>query len=138
MKNTATAIWKGKGASGEGTISTKSKILSEAPYSYKTRTQWSNATNPEELVAAAHAGCFAMKLAFTLESAGYSPEEIIADCEVTFEAGEVKSSHIHVKVRVSQIGKAEFDDLISESGKSCPISKVLNAEMNVSAELFQL
>lgn len=136
MKNNATAIWKGKGASGEGLISTKSKILSEAPYSYKTRTQWSNATNPEELVAAAHAGCFAMKLAFTLETAGYAPEEIIADCEVTFEAGAVKSSHINVKVRVPQISKTEFDDLIADSGKNCPISKLLNTQMEVHAELI--
>lgn len=135
MKNNATAFWKGKGASGEGKLTTKSKILSEVPYSYKTRTQWDNATNPEELIAAAHAGCFAMKLAFTLESAGYSPEEIIADCEVTFEGGEIKSSHIKVKVKVSEIEKTEFDELISSSGKNCPVSKLFNTQINVNAEL---
>jgi osmotically inducible protein OsmC len=136
MKNTATAIWKGKGASGEGQISTKSKVLNGASYSYRTRTQWDNATNPEELVAAAHAGCFAMKLAFVFESAGYAAEEINATCEVTFEAGEVKSSHIELKVRMTGIGKMEFDQLVEDSGKNCPVSKLLNAPQTVHAELL--
>lgn len=136
MKNTATAIWKGKGATGEGHISTKSQVLKNTPYSYRTRTQWDNATNPEELVAAAHAGCFAMKLAFVFESAGYSAEEINATCEVTFEAGEVKSSHINLKVKMSGIAKAEFDQLVEDSGKNCPVSKLLNAPQTVHGELI--
>jgi lipoyl-dependent peroxiredoxin len=136
MKNNATATWKGKGATGEGVLTTKSNVLNNAPYSYRSRTQWDNATNPEELVAAAHAGCFAMKLAFVFESAGYAAEEINASCEVTFEAGIVKSSHINLNVRMKGIGKTEFDQLVEDSGKNCPISKLLNAPQTVHAELI--
>lgn len=136
MKNKATATWKGRGVDGKGEVSTKSYTLKEIPYSYKTKLDNSWSTTPEELVAAAHAGCFAMKLAFTLESAGYIADEIKAVCEVTFEAGEITSSRIEVKAKVPVIGKSEFDELISESGKNCPVSKLLNAQMGIIAELL--
>jgi lipoyl-dependent peroxiredoxin len=138
MKNKATAVWKGKGVDGNGTLSTKSRALNEVSYSYRTRTQKDLGTNPEELIAAAHAGCFAMKLAFAFESAGFTADEINATCEVTFEAGVVTSSHIDLKVRMAGINKGEFDNLVADSGKNCPISKLLNTPLSVTAELIPI
>ncbi|MGZ3884583.1 MAG: OsmC family peroxiredoxin [Bacteroidia bacterium] len=135
MKNKATAIWKGRGADGAGELSTTSNALRKTPYSYRSRTENGAGTNPEELIAAAHAGCFAMKLAFMFESAGYTADEIHAVCEVTFEGGEVTSSHIDVNVKAKDIEKAEFDELVADSGKNCPISKLLNTDVKVTAVL---
>ncbi|MCE3229888.1 MAG: peroxiredoxin, OsmC subfamily [Bacteroidetes bacterium] len=135
MINTATAIWHGKGVDGKGALTSKSRALNGISYSYKTRTESNLGTNPEELVAAAHAGCFAMKLAFIFESAGYVADEINATCEVTFEAGEVTSSHIDLKVRMAGINKSEFDQLVEDSGKNCPISKLLKTQLTVKSEL---
>ncbi|HSY60719.1 MAG TPA: OsmC family peroxiredoxin [Cytophaga sp.] len=136
MKNKAEAIWKGKGVDGKGVLNTTSNALRNASYSYITRTENTNGTNPEELIAAAHAGCFAMKLAFAFETAGYVADEINASCEVTFEAGVIKSSHIEVEAKVKGIEKEEFDELISDSGKNCPVSKLLNTDIKVNAVLL--
>jgi osmotically inducible protein OsmC len=138
MKNSATATWKGKGVDGNGTLSSKSKALNGVAYSYKTRTHANLGTNPEELIAAAHAGCFAMKLAFALESAAFVADEINATCEVTFEAGVVTSSHIELKARIAGINKSEFDRLVEDSGKNCPISKLLNTPLTINAELIPI
>jgi osmotically inducible protein OsmC len=135
MKNTATANWKGPGATGTGSLNTKSNALRNAQYTYKTRFEGAEGTNPEELIAAAHAGCFAMKLAFTLDKAGFKPEEIDAVCENTFEGGAVTASHIEVKVKVKDIEKSKFDELVADAGKNCPISKLLNTAITVNGTL---
>lgn len=136
MKNTATAIWKGRGADGSGELNTASSALKKTPYSYRSRTENNAGTNPEELIAAAHAGCFAMKLAFAFESSGYIADEIHATCEVSFERGEVTSSHIDVKVKAKNIREAEFQELAADSGQNCPISKLLKTEVKVTAALI--
>lgn len=135
MKSKATAIWNGKGVDGKGALTTNSKVLNNVPYSYKARIGETPGTTPEELIAAAHAGCFAMKLAFTLDVAGYVPEQLDVNCEVVFEAGAVKSSTLTLKAKIAGIDKAKFDELVSESGKNCPISKLLNAEITVNGTL---
>jgi osmotically inducible protein OsmC len=135
MKNKANAIWRGKGVDGKGELNTTSHTLKNVPYTYIARIESGKGTNPEELIAAAHAGCFAMKLAFALESAGYIADEINAECEVTFEAGVITSSNLTVKAKIKGISKEEFDELVADSGKNCPVSKLMNTKIEVKASL---
>ena len=136
MKNNANAVWKGKGIDGTGHVTSKSNILSQAPYSYKTRFEGeTNGTNPEELIAAAHASCFAMKLAFVLDAEGFTATELRTECEITLEAGVITSAHLKLKARIPEIDKETFDDIVANSGKNCPISKLFNAKIIIDAEL---
>jgi lipoyl-dependent peroxiredoxin len=137
MKSSANAIWKGKGIDGTGSITTKSNVLHNIPYSYKTRFQGREVgTSPEELVAAAHAGCFAMKLAFLMENEGFVPEEMNVNCDVTLEAGAITTASLTLKAKIPGINKGKFDDLVTNAGQNCPISKLLNTKISVSAELL--
>jgi osmotically inducible protein OsmC len=137
MKSSANAIWKGKGIDGTGSISTKSNVLHNIPYSYKTRFQGrETGTSPEELIAAAHAGCFAMKLAFLIESETLAAEELNVNCEVTLEAGAITKAVLKLKARIPGITKEKFDGLVANAGQNCPVSKLLNAQVIVEAELL--
>ncbi len=136
MKNNANAVWKGKGIDGTGNVTTKSTILNQAPYSYKTRFEGeTTGTNPEELIAAAHASCFAMKLAFVLDAEGFTATELRTECEITLEAGTITNAHLKLKARIPEIDKETFDDIVANSGKNCPISKLFNAKITIDAEL---
>jgi osmotically inducible protein OsmC len=135
MKNSATAVWQGTGKEGSGSLSTKSGILNKATYSYKSRFEGDNNTNPEELIAAAHAGCFTMKLSFMLVEAGFTAENLETTCENIFEKGEVTNSNLSVKGKVPGISKEKFDELAQEAGKICPISKLLNTTITVTSSL---
>src|SRR6476620_11644931 len=97
MKRNATAVWKGSGKEGTGTLNSQSGLFSNAQYSYKSRFEEGTGTNPEELMAAAHAGCFSMKLSFVLGAAGFTPDEIETSCAISLEDGTIKSSHLDVK-----------------------------------------
>ena len=137
MKRTATAIWNGSGKEGSGNLTTQSKVLSNTSYDFKSRFADGTFTNPEELIAAAHAGCFAMKLSFVLGAAGFTPESLEATATVELDPskGEVTSSNIVLKAKVPGIDAAKFQEAAKEAKENCPISKLLKAEIALSAEL---
>ena len=137
MKNNATANWKGSGKEGMGTLSSKSGVLSNTNYDYKSRFEGGQYTNPEELVAAAHAGCFSMKLSFVLGAAGFTPDNIETTCTVTLDSGAVTSSHLAVKASVPGIDDAKFQECAKEAKENCPISKLLNTSITMEAVLGQ-
>jgi osmotically inducible protein OsmC len=133
----ASAVWKGTGKEGTGTISTQSTVLENTQYSFNTRFAEGKGTNPEELVAAAHAGCFAMKLSFELNAAGYTADELNATATITLDPslGKVTKSHIDLKAQVPGITAEKFAEVAEKSKKECPISQLLNAEISLNAEL---
>jgi len=135
MKRTADANWQGTGKDGKGTLSTQSTVLSNTAYSYKSRFEEGTGTNPEELIAAAHAGCFTMKLSFLLSGAGFTPENIDTKATVTLDNGAITSSHLVVKASVPGLEKEKFDELAADAKANCPISKVLNTEITMEASL---
>jgi osmotically inducible protein OsmC len=130
MKRHATAVWNGSGKEGSGTVSTKSGVLQHTQYSYKSRFEEGVGTNPEELVAAAHAGCFAMKLSFVLGEAGFTPDSLEAKCDINFEGGVLTESHITIKGKVPGISKEKFEECVKNAIENCPISKALNMKMS--------
>jgi len=135
MKRFATANWKGSGKDGKGTNTTQSGVLKDTQYSYKSRFEDGVGTNPEELVAAAHAGCFSMKLSFVLGAAGFTPENIDTKCTVTLDNGAITESHLDVTAKVPGIDKAKFDECVADAKANCPISKSLNANITYEAKL---
>ncbi|MBN8786631.1 MAG: OsmC family protein [Terrimonas sp.] len=135
MKRSATAVWNGSGKEGKGVLSTQSTVLSNTQYSFNSRFENGVGTNPEELIAAAHAGCFSMKLSFVLNAAGFTADEIHTDCTITFENGEITSSHLVLKAKVPGIDKAKFDEAAADAKANCPISKLLNTEITMEASL---
>ncbi len=135
MKRHATAIWKGSGKDGKGTVSTQSGLLKDAQYSYKSRFEEGVGTNPEELVAAAHAGCFDMKLSFVLQEAGFTAESLETTAEVTLENGAVTKSHLTLRARIPGISQEQFDKAAEDAKANCPISKLLNAELTLDKTL---
>lgn len=135
MKRTASAIWKGKGKDGKGTLSTQSGILKDANYSYKTRFEEGQGTNPEELIAAAHSGCFTMKLSFNLSEADYKTEKLETSCEITLEKGKITHSKLTLDAKVPEIEQDEFDKLVKDAKENCTISMLLDTEISVSATL---
>ncbi len=136
MKRKATAVWNGSGKEGGGHLSSQSGVLSSTQYSYLSRFEQGIGTNPEELVAAAHAGCFSMKLAFVLGAAGFTPESIETGCTITLENGAITSSVLELKAKVPGIDAAKFQECANDAKLNCPISKLLNTEISLSAELI--
>ena len=139
MKRNATAVWKGDLKSGKGVISTQSGVLDQTQYSFSTRFEDGKGTNPEELVAAAHAGCFAMALSMMLGQAGMTAESIEAKATVALEQKDggfaVTSSHLDVRVRIPGGNQAAFDQAAQNAKAGCPISKLLNAQITMDAQL---
>jgi osmotically inducible protein OsmC len=135
MKRTATAVWNGSGKEGSGKLSTQSNTLKQTAYSYKSRFEEGTGTNPEELIAAAHAGCFSMKLSFVLGAAGFTPESIETTSTVTLEDGAIKSSQLNVKAQVPGISDDQFQECAEDAKTNCPISKVLNTQITMNATL---
>ena len=138
MKRSATVIWKGTGKEGNGTMSTQSGVLTNSPYSHPSRFGDAKGTNPEELIAAAHAGCFSMKLSFVLTKAGFPPEQIETRCEIDIDQpkGEIMTSDLHVRVKAPGIDKATFDASVNDAKTNCPVSKLLKAEIRCQATLI--
>lgn len=136
---TAKAIWKGTGKDGEGRLTTQSGVLDGTAYSFKTRFEDEKGTNPEELVAAAHAGCFAMALAFQLQGAGITPTSLEVDAAVTLDKDgdgfKVSKSALTLVAEIPGIDKAKFDELAKGAKEGCPISKLLTAEVTLDATL---
>jgi len=135
MKRKASAVWNGSIKEGKGTISTQSTVLNNAQYSFKTRFEDGVGTNPEELIAAAHAGCFTMQLSANIGEAGFTPESLETSCEVTFENGSVTKSHLTVHAKVEGLEQGKFDELVAHAEKNCPISRLLNTEISVESSL---
>lgn len=133
----ATAVWKGTGKEGTGTISTQSTVLENTQYSFNTRFADGKGTNPEELIAAAHAGCFAMKLSFELNGAGFTADELDATATVTLDPslGKITKSHIDLKAQVPGISAEQFAEIADKAKKECPISQLFNAEISLNATL---
>ncbi len=131
----ATAVWNGSGKEGNGTLSTQSTVLQDTQYSFNSRFAEGTGTNPEELVAAAHAGCFTMKLSFVLGEAGFTPEHLETKCQITFENGAVTKSHLTVSGRVPEISQEKWEESVKNAEQNCPISKLLNTEITSEATL---
>ena len=139
MKRKVNAIWTGGGADGNGVLTAQSGAFEKMPYSFKTRFENDEGklgTNPEELIAAAHAGCFNMKLSFVLNEAGYSPEELNTDAVLTFEDGKILSIELNLSAKVSDVSKEEFEELAEDAKKNCPISGVLNCDIILNPTLI--
>jgi len=132
----ANANWKGTGMDGKGTISTQSSTLDHAQLSYKTRFEQGVGTNPEELVAAAHSGCFTMQLSFLLSEKGYTPENLDTEAQVTFEDGSITHINLVLKGEVPGISEEEFIELAKKAKEICPISKLLNANISLETSLI--
>ena len=135
MKRNATAVWNGTGKEGTGHLTTQSTLLNNAQYSYKSRFEEGIGTNPEELVAAAHAGCFSMKLSFILNAAGFTADEIVTKCVVTLEDGSITASHLTVSAKVPGIDQAKFNASVEDAKLNCPISKSIKATITHEAVL---
>jgi lipoyl-dependent peroxiredoxin len=142
MKRSATAVWQGTGLEGKGRLSTRSGALDGQPYSFVTRfedEQGAAGTNPEELLAAAHAGCFTMALSFWLGGAGFPPEELRTEAVLTMENEGVHwtitAIRLELQARVPGISPEQFRELAEAAKATCPVSKVLNAEVTLEARL---
>ena len=138
MKRKVNAIWEGDGANGSGVLSAQSGAFNEMPYSFKSRFKNDDGklgTNPEELIAAALAGCFNMKLSFVLKDAGFTPDELNTDALLTFEEGVVTLIVLDLKAKVADISLKKFTDLANEAKDNCPISGVLNCKINLETTL---
>jgi osmotically inducible protein OsmC len=136
MKRNATAVWLGSGKTGKGVLSAQSGILSNVQYSYTSRFEEGIGTNPEELVAAAHAGCFSMKLSFILDAAGFTADELTTQCVITLENGAITSSHLTLNAKVPGISQQKFDESVADAKENCPISKLLNTDISMEAKLI--
>lgn len=139
IRRTATAQWQGGGRDGQGTLTTQSGTLSNTPYSFTTRFGDAKGTNPEELIAAAHAGCFSMALAFQLAGAGHAPDSLRTDARLTMEqegAGwRIAAVALSLRAKVPGLGAEEFKRLADQAKATCPVSRVLNAEITLDAAL---
>tara|TARA_R110000868_G_scaffold291085_5_gene551449 strand:+ start:243 stop:656 length:414 start_codon:yes stop_codon:yes gene_type:complete len=135
MKRKAEAVWTGTGKDGKGHLSSQSKVLNKTQYSFSSRFENGIGTNPEELIAAAHAGCFTMKLAFNLQAKNYIPESLNTSCEITLEDGAVTSSHLVLKAKVNGVNNKEFTELVKDAELNCPISKLLDTKITVEFTL---
>lgn len=138
MKFTRKAIanWKGTGMEGKGTISSQSRTLENTQYSFKTRFEEGVGTNPEELIAAAHSGCFTMQLSFLLSELGYVPEDLNTEAKVTFEDGTITMIHLELNGKIAGISEEEFQQTAQKTKEICPVSKLLNATITLEAKLI--
>ena len=127
MKRSATANWKGSGKEGSGKLLTASGALKNKSYDYSSRFESGPLTNPEELIAAAHAGCYSMKLSFVLGAAGFTPSRIETKCTVTLEGGVITGSHLEVKAKVPKLKAKDFPQYAEDAKANCPVSKALGA-----------
>jgi osmotically inducible protein OsmC len=132
----ANAVWTGSGKDGKGSITTGSKVLDKTQYSFHTRFEDSEkGTNPEELIGAAHAGCFAMQLSFLLNESNFTATTLDVDAVVTFEEGEITKITLHLEGDVPNIDAEQFQQIAHKAKEVCPISKVLNTEIDLKITL---
>jgi len=139
MKRKANARWQGTAKEGAGTLTTQSGVLNDTPYSFVARFGDGKGTNPEELIAAAHAGCFTMALSFMLNGAGFTADAIDTEANLTMDqvngAWTVTGIHLTTRARIAKIDAAKFAELASNAKATCPISRLLNATITLDAAL---
>jgi osmotically inducible protein OsmC len=139
IHRTASAQWQGTGKEGKGNLTTQSGVLKQAQYGFNTRFENGPGTNPEELIAAAHAGCFTMALAFKLSGAGHAPESLNTEAKVSMEqeAGgwKIAAVALALKAKVPGLSADEFQKLAEDAKATCPVSRVLNASITLDAKL---
>lgn len=135
MKRNATAVWLGSGKEGNGHLTTQSTTLNKTQYSWSSRFAEGVGTNPEELIAAAHAGCFTMKLSFVLNAAGFTADEIETRCDISMADGVISDSHLNVKAKIPGISEDQFNAAVSEAKDNCMVSKVLKLNITHEATL---
>jgi lipoyl-dependent peroxiredoxin len=139
MIRKATAVWRGTGRAGSGDLSTDSGVLAKTPYSFRTRFENEKGTNPEELIAAAHAGCFTMALAFGLQGAGYTPTELNTEAAVSLDPEgqgfRISRSVLTLRAEVPNLDQSTFTRIAKDAEQNCPVSKVLKAEITLDAKL---
>lgn len=142
MKRTASAVWNGDLKQGKGTLSTQGGVLNKTPYSFTARFEQGEGTNPEELIAAAHAGCFTMQLSAFLAEAGFTAEELTTNATLTFEQVEgtwtITTIRLDLHGRVPGIDAAKFEEIANEAKAKCPVSRVLKVDIQLSAKLGQV
>lgn len=135
MKRNATAVWNGSGKEGNGHLTTQSTTLNKTQYSFNSRFAEGVGTNPEELMAAAHAGCFTMKLSFVLGAAGFTPDSLETQCTITLEDGVITASHLSLKAKVPGITEQQFQDCAADAKANCPVSKAYQMAISLEAVL---
>lgn len=136
MKSTASATWKGTLKEGSGVMNSSMKYFSNLPYTFVSRfVEGKGGTNPEELIAAAHAGCYSMALSADLEKANFKPVQVEASATVTMDNGTITTSHLVVKAKVPGISKEEFAKIAAAAKSTCPVSKALNITISLEAVL---
>lgn len=137
MKRNATAVWNGTGKEGTGHLTTQSTTLNKTQYSFNSRFAEGVGTNPEELIAASHAGCFSMKLSFVLNAAGFTADSIETNCVITLDPaqGAITESALTVTATVPGISAEQFAACADDAKANCPISKLLNANITMVATL---
>jgi osmotically inducible protein OsmC len=138
MERSSTVLWHGTGKEGSGKITSQSGVLANVPYAWNTRFGENKGTNPEELLAAAHASCFTMKLSFLISDAGYEPEEITTTASVKMEDGKIAESHLLVKARIQRINEEEFLTHAEKAKNECPMSRALNVKITMDASIESL
>ncbi|WP_179345010.1 OsmC family protein [Winogradskyella ursingii] len=131
----ATAEWKGSGKEGQGHITTESEVLNNTPYDFTKRFEDEKGTNPEELIGAAHAGCYTMQLSFLLGESGYTPDHLETNAKVTFDDGEITKIALDLKGKVPNIESDEFNSIAEKAKNVCPVSKLLKAEITLNSSL---
>jgi len=140
MQRKGSAHWSGGLKDGKGSVSTASGVLNNTPYSFGTRFENGTGTNPEELIAAAHAGCFSMALSAQLGNAGMTAESIDTTATVTLDKTDagfsITSSHLEVTVKIPGADKAKFEEVAKAAETGCPVSRVLNAKITMDAKLI--
>ncbi len=136
MKRNATAVWNGSGKEGSGNLTTQSTVLNKTQYSFKSRFEDGIGTNPEELLAAAHSGCYTMKLTFLIGGAGFTPTQLETKCDITLDNGKITKSELTVKGTVPGISAEDFQKLADQANAECLIGNLFNCEkILVSATL---
>lgn len=131
FNRTAKAHWEGGGKDGKGSLSTESGVLKESPYAFKTRFEDAVGTNPEELIGAAHAGCFTMQLSFYIVEEGFTAERLDTKARVYFEDGSIPKIELDLEGKVPGMDESTFKELAKKSKENCPVSKLLNADITL-------
>jgi osmotically inducible protein OsmC len=131
----AKAVWEGSGKEGNGKLTSDSGVLDQTPYSFNTRFTDTKGTNPEELIGAAHAGCFAMKLSFVIGEAGFTPEKLDVTAAVNFEDGVINNIHLTLNGKVPGMDEKAFLEAAEDARANCPISALFKAEITMTAVL---
>ncbi len=136
MKRSAKAVWKGTVKDGSGVLTTQSTTLNETQYSFKSRFEEGVGTNPEELLAAAHAGCFTMKTSALLSEAGFIPESLETDCKISFVDGKIALSELTLTAKVPAISEDDFQKIANDAKDNCPVSQAFSFDKTLTANLI--